>query len=181
MLEVLLPFMYMKNTGATTGHGDFDIACVYAYFKRFVRNFIPNNLHSKFNGRTNVLPYIKCTLHLTELLLAYHDRELFGHLKRRLIPIEIYAASWVTTLFSRVVEFSMIYELWEIFLFERDQYFIFFFSVGIIKMNRDKILKLKTFDSIVKLMQRLFIKDLADLAEVYRLAIEIRKSSPVSF
>jgi hypothetical protein len=48
-------------------------------------------------------------------------------------------------------------------------------------MNRDKILKLKTFDSIVKLMQRLFIKDLADLAEVYRLAIEIRKCSPVSF
>lgn len=69
----------------------------------------------------------------------------------------------------------MIYELWEIFLFERDKYFIFYFAVGIIKMNRDKILKLRTFDGLVKIMQRLFIKDLADLAEVYRISIEIRK------
>jgi len=73
------------------------------------------------------------------------------------------------------VEFTMIYELWEIFLFERDKYFIFYFAVGIIKMNRDKILKLRTFDGLVKIMQRLFIKDLADLAEVYRISIEIRK------
>lgn len=84
MLEVVLPFLYMKNNGRES-QGEFDLACVYAYFKRFVRNFIPNNLHSKFNGRTNVLPYIKCTLHLTDLLLAYADRELHSHLKRRQI------------------------------------------------------------------------------------------------
>ena len=65
MLEVILPFLYMKNGE------EFDLACVYAFFKRFVRLFIPNNLHSKYNGRANVLPYIKCTLHLIDLLLAY--------------------------------------------------------------------------------------------------------------
>lgn len=73
MLEVILPFMYIK----TTGQGNFDLACVYAFFKQFVRNFIPNNLHSKFNGRSAILPYLKCTLHLTDLVLAYYDRELF--------------------------------------------------------------------------------------------------------
>jgi hypothetical protein len=81
MLEVVLPFMYMKSTQKVSG--DFDLACVYAYFKRFVRNFIPNNLHSKYNGRTTVLPYIKCTLHLIDLLLAYTDKELHSHLKRK--------------------------------------------------------------------------------------------------
>ena len=82
------------------------------------------------------MPYIKCTLHLTDLLLAYIDRELHSHLKRR-ISIEMYAASWVTTLFSRVVEFTLLFELWEIFLFERDKYFTFYFAVALIKSNRN--------------------------------------------
>lgn len=97
------------------------------------------------------------------------------------MPIETYSASWVTTLFSRVVNFTMIYELWEIFLFERDQYFIFYFAIGLIKMNRERILKLKTFDGLVRMMQKLLIPDHAELAEVYRLAIEVRKQCPISF
>jgi hypothetical protein len=80
MLEVVLPFLYMKHSGAVCQSGDFDLASVYAYFKRFVRSFIPNNLHSKFNGQSNVLPYIKCSIHLTELLLAYSDNEVHSHL-----------------------------------------------------------------------------------------------------
>jgi hypothetical protein len=68
MLEVLLPFLYMKQVDE---HADFDLACVYAFFKRFVRHYIPNNLHTKFNGRSQILPYLKCCLHLTDLLLGY--------------------------------------------------------------------------------------------------------------
>ena len=78
MLEVILPFMYIKHAGQSPG--EFDLACVYAYFKQFVRRFIPNNLHSKFNGRAVVLPYIKCTLHLTDLVLCYVDKEVYHKL-----------------------------------------------------------------------------------------------------
>ena len=65
MLEVLLPFLYMKQTpkaesdtvskssfNSSLKESSFDLACVYAFFKRFIRQYIPNNLHTKFNGRS---------------------------------------------------------------------------------------------------------------------------------
>lgn len=58
----------------------FDLPYVYAYFKRFVQLYIPNTLHTKFNPRgTTSLPYLKCSLLLAELLLHYHDKELYNH------------------------------------------------------------------------------------------------------
>lgn len=42
-------------------------------------------------------------------------------------------------------------------------------------------MKLKAFDRLIHTMQNLKIKDLEELAEIYRIAIEIRKETPVSF
>jgi len=93
MLEVLLPFLYMKQADSLSNdnaspvddarsvggrsaisgisyqtvsarRNTFDLAHVYAYFKRFVHTFIPNNLHTKFNGSSNILPYLRCCMHL---------------------------------------------------------------------------------------------------------------------
>ena len=132
MLEVLMPFLFMKQKGADkeeqkgtdraqysaslfgvnsgmmcndtmsqvskssnglprsgalqppgSGSTFFDLACVYAFFKRFVRSFIPNNLHTKFNGRSAALPYLKGCLHLTDLLLHYVDTEIHAHLRKK--------------------------------------------------------------------------------------------------
>ena len=46
----------------------------------------------------------------------------------------MFATNWFLTLFTRIVgDLALLYELWEIFLFERDKYFIFFFGIGILK------------------------------------------------
>ena len=44
----------------------------------------------------------------------------------------MYGPRLVTTLYTRVVELSLLYEVWEIFLFERDKYFIFYFAVALL-------------------------------------------------
>jgi hypothetical protein len=173
MLDVLLPFMFMKNK-TETSPDSFDLACVYAYFKKFIAQFIPNNLHTKACGNKMALPYIKCTLSLIETLLAYADREVFCHLKRRKVVVETYGAGWVTTVFSRTVDFTMIYELWEVFLFERDSYFLLYFAVGLIIHNRDRILATTQFDKLITLMMSLRIESLADLLKIYKRAIEVR-------
>ena len=130
-------------------HGKFDLACVYAFFKRFVKSFIPNNLHNKFNGRQNELPYLSCCLRITDLLLNYTDKEMAAHLERKHIQIEMYAPRMVTTLYSRVVELSLLYELWEIFLFERDKFFIFYFAVGMLIGFKEDIMRLQTMESLI--------------------------------
>lgn len=165
MLEVLLPFLYMKQTPKAESDTvskssynsqnscGFDLACVYAFFKRFVRQYIPNNLHTKFNGRSQILPYLKCCLHLIDLLLGYQDKELLMHLRKRKIVVEMYAAQWVMTLYTRIVEFSLLYEVWEIFLFERDKYMIFYFAVAVMIVHREQILQLNTMEQLLHYLQ----------------------------
>ena len=58
----------------------------------------------------------------------------------------MYAPRLVTTLYTRVVDFSLLYELWEIFLFERDKYFIFYFAVGLLIGFKQEILNMQTFE-----------------------------------
>lgn len=50
--------------------------------------------------------------------------------------------SWLVTLFTRLVDFGLIYELLEIFLFERDKFLIFYITVAFIKTHRENIMKL---------------------------------------
>jgi hypothetical protein len=52
----------------------------------------------------------------------------------------MFVSDWLIPMFTRVVKFTLIYELWEIFLFERDKYLIFYLSVALFTTNRDAIL-----------------------------------------
>ena len=165
-----LPMANALQSSATPANF-FDLACVYAFFKRFVRSFIPNNLHTKFNGRSAALPYLKCCLHLTDLLLHYVDKEIYAHLKRKKVVVEMYAPHWVTTLYTRVVEFSLLYELWEIFLFERDKFFIFYFAVALLISHKEEILKLDSMEQLIVFLSGIKIESFALLADTYFHAI----------
>jgi hypothetical protein len=90
------------------------------------------------------------------MLLQYHDKEMFNHLKTHTIHFGIFATSWMITLFTRAVQFFLVYELWEIFLFERDKFMIFYLAVALLKVNRDKILGLNSIEQLIPF----FTKDL---------------------
>ena len=128
-------------------------------------------MHNKFNGRQNELPYLSCTLRITDLLLQYTDRDIAAHLKRKHIQIEMYGPRLVTTLYTRVVELSLLYEVWEIFLFERDKYFIFYFAVAMLIGVKDELLRLDSFESLIVYLQQLNIQSYAMLADIYFHAI----------
>ena len=138
-------------------------------------------MHNKFNGRQNELPYLSCTLRITDLLLQYTDRDIAAHLKRKHIQIEMYGPRLVTTLYTRVVELSLLYEVWEIFLFERDKYFIFYFAVAMLIGVKDELLRLDSFESLIVFLQQLSIQSYAMLADIYFHAIQVRRHAPASF
>ena len=81
-----------------------------------------------------------------DLVLAYSDKELHSHLRKKGVVVEMYATQWMTTLYTRVLELSLLYEVWEIFLFERDKFLIFYFAVGLMITFREKILGLQRME-----------------------------------
>jgi hypothetical protein len=55
----------------------------------------------------------------------------------------MFATNWFLTLFTRAVgDLALLYEVWEIFLFERDKYFIFSFALALLQSHRATILSL---------------------------------------
>jgi hypothetical protein len=177
MIEVMMPFLLMKSPA-------FDLACVYAYFKRFMASYLPNTLHTKLNGRGSTsLPYLKCTLILAETLFQYHDKELYNHLRQHKLVLEMFATHWFLTLFTRsVTDLALLYEVWEVFLFERDRYMLFYFAIALLKSQREAILQLTQFEKLLTfLTSSIKMSDHAHLATVYALAVQVRATTPVSF
>ena len=88
------------------------------------------------------------------MLLKYHDIELYQHFKKLDIDTEAFATSWILTQFSRVVEFSMIYELIEIILFEKDKLIVLFMSIALLKHFKPQILKFKDMEFLLPFLQK---------------------------
>ena len=93
----------------------------------------------------------------------------------------MYAPRLVTTLYTRVSELSLLYELWEIFLFERDKYFIFYFAVALLIAFKEDILKLREFEKLIVFLQNITISSYSQLADIYFHAIQVRRHAPASF
>ena len=83
----------------------------------------------------------------------------------------MYAPRLVTTLYTRTVELSLLYELWEIFLFERDKFFIFYFAVAILIALKEEILRITTFERLIVYLQNIRITSYSMLADIYFHAI----------
>lgn len=120
-------------------------------------------------------------MHVTDLLLAYTDMELLSHLRKKMIQIEMYAPKWIATLYTRLVDLSLLYELWEIFLFERDKHFIFYFCIGILIAFRDDIMKRNSMEQLIFYLQNIKITSYGLLADIYFHAIQVRRHAPASF
>ena len=175
MQDIFIPFVYLKSK-------EFPLSEVYAYSKGYIEMFMPNTLHSKFDGKDYSLPHLQCQLSLCKMLLKYHDIELYNHFNQMEVEVEAFATPWILTQFSRVVDFSLIYELIEIILFEHDQLICFYMSIALLKRYKGDILELGSIETLLPFLQRkVKIYTIRELCQLYYEAVSIRAKTPVSF
>jgi len=175
MQDIFIPFVYLKSN-------EFSLSEVYAYTKGYIDMFMPNTLHSKFNGKDYSLPHLQCQLSLLKMLFKYHDIELYNHFINSEIELEAFATPWILTQFSRVVEFSLIYELIEIILFEKDQLMALYMSIALLKHYKSEIMQYKTIETLLPFLQRkVKIENIRDLCKLYYESVAIRSKTPISF
>ncbi|XP_071549394.1 TBC1 domain family member 23 isoform X2 [Panulirus ornatus] len=82
--------------------------------------------------------------HLLRLLLLYHDPELSTFLDSRKITPDLYATSWMRSLFASVCSLDATMALWDIYFQERDPFFILFLSLVILVNAREQILEMSS-------------------------------------
>ena len=168
--EICGPFILLKEKLKIS------FSQIYKIFVCFIDKFLTNYFHEKefFSLRSG--------FSLINLLLRYHEPNLFHKFDLSLISPDLYATSWIITLFSNKCTLSATYYLWDKLILFDDSLFPFFFIVAILIYNKDKFLD-KNVDSsvILSILSNLRVDSIEEVNILIKLATEIRDKTPNSF
>ncbi|XP_027228483.1 TBC1 domain family member 23 isoform X2 [Penaeus vannamei] len=136
---------------------------IYVCFEEILEKYIPRE--SGLGGSV---------YHLLRLILLYHDPELSTFLDSRKITPDLYATSWMRSLFSSVCSLDATMAVWDIYFQERDPFFILFLALVILVNARDQVLEMKseTRDQIITMLSGipggLSVDDVSDFCSLAR-------------
>ena len=147
---------------------------IYKLFVCFIDRFLTNYFSEKefFS--------LQSSFGLIYLLLQYHDTELFRRFEYALITPDLYATSWLMTLFANKCELNVIYYLWDKFILFDDNLFPLFFIVAFLIINRNKLFA-NDYSIVLTELSQMHIDTVKEVNEILDLANEIRDKTPNSF
>eukprot|EP00794_Sanderia_malayensis_P011174 gene11174-12349_t len=162
-VELLSPFITLN----------LPLSDVYNCFYAFHSKFIPRECYR--DGK----PFS-----LFRQILQYHDPLLCSFLDSRKIPPDLYAQKWLRSLFASVCDGDVIQAMWDSYLLDGDQFFVFFLMLVMVLNAKDKILEMskKNKSAIVEMIAS-FPQDLGadDIEDFCTLAKYYSTRTPQSF
>ena len=166
--EIVGPFVLLKYKLNLT------FTRIYKLLVCFIDKYLTNYF------RENDFFSLKSTFSLINLLLRYHDPQLFYIFEYYTILPELYATSWIMTLFSNKCSLNPLYYLWDKLILFDDNLFSIFFIVSMLILNRENFLK---GDStlILSFLSQMEIRDIDNINGILNKANQIRDKTPNSF
>ena len=147
---------------------------IYSMFTCFIDKFLTNYfLEKEFYS-------LKSSLGLINLLLRYHCPDIFQLFENSLICPDLYATSWLLTLFANKCSLNFVYYLWDKLILFEDPLFIHFFIVAFLNQKKNKFLEIDS-SGILSILSKLKINSLDEINDIIDLAIELRNNTPNSF
>ena len=147
---------------------------IYKLLVCFIDKFLTNYFSE------NEFFSLKSSFCLINLLLKYHDIELFRKFEFVLITPDLYTTSWIMTLFANKCELDVIYYLWDKFILFDDNLFPLFFIIAFLIINRDKFF-VNDYSVVLNQLSQMNINTIKEVNEIIDLASEIRDKTPNSF
>ena len=147
---------------------------IYSLLVCFIDKFLTNYFREK------EFYSLQSSFSLINILLKYHDIELFRKFEYALINPDLYAMSWLLTLFANKCELNVIYYLWDKFILFDDVLFPFFFITAFVIINREKFF-VEDYSVILTRLTQLNIESIKEVNNIIDLANDIRDKTPISF
>ena len=146
---------------------------IYKLLVCFIDKFLTNYFHERefFS--------LKSSFSLINLLLRYHDPELFHRFEHCLISPDLYATPWIITLFSSKCALNVIYYLWDKLILFEDNLFPHFFITAYLILNKSKFFNIDSSVLLTSLSQ-LQISTIEEVNKVLNFSTDIRDKTPKS-
>ena len=147
---------------------------IYNLIQAFVNKFLTNYY------REEKLTALNSSLSLLTLLLKYHIPLIYNILDYAMILPQMYATSWILTLFSNKFRIDIMYHLWDHLIQINDNLFMHYIIVAFLQYNSNKITG-NDIAQIPSVMTGLTIESTEELDKIIEIAFTIRYNTPYSF
>ena len=148
---------------------------IYKIFSLFIDKFLPNYFWEEdfFS--------LKSSLSLINILLKYHSPEIYNLFDFLLITPEIYATSWILTLFSNKSPLNLVYHLWDKLILFNDGLILHFFIIAFLIYNKSQIVKINDITIIPGILTQLNFHTYDEVDKILELAMDLYSITPYSF
>lgn len=170
MNEILAPFVWSMppETGPGVGNSVYELyeSFIYRYLERFF--LVDDSM------------YLFKSFRYFHLLLLYHDPQLAIHLHHHDFVPELYAPSWLLTLYSRALPIPHVLRLWDMMLSVDDPSFSFFVGLALIGKMRARLL-VSEAGTIPEVITDLVFHSEKEIDQVVKSAYALYQATPRSF
>ncbi|CAK61993.1 unnamed protein product (macronuclear) [Paramecium tetraurelia] len=113
------------------------------------------------------------------LLLKFHDFQLYDYLDKNLLSPELYATPWLLTLFANKMSLECTYLLWEMLYIKKDQLMIYYFVIAVLIFFREKLLSIDS-SLLPQTLSGIYIDNVEILKNIYKKAVDLKLNTPSS-
>ena len=168
MNEIVGPFILIKAKISIS------LTRIYKLFSNFILKYLTNYYHE------DEFFSLQSSLGILNLLLKYHEPIIYNVLEFAIITPEMYATSWILTIFANKTRLGVLYHLWDILIREDDQLFIHFIVVSFLQYHRDDIIG-TDHSQIPSVLSQLCLKSKEEVDSIYKMAKDLKWKTPYSF
>lgn len=152
---------------------------VYNLFVSFIDYFIPNMYSS------SDISSLQTTLTLINLLLKYHDIQLYNIFKSLQIFPELYASGFLLTMFANKLPSSIVFRIWDKLIPFRDKLFPHFIIIAMILHYKPLYIhyadKKEDNIKIASYVSQISINSVNDVDAIIEIALKLNIRTPVSY
>lgn len=169
MNEIASPFLFLYY------YTNLALPRAYNLFQSFLNLFLNNYYyHSEINA-------ITISVSIVHLLLKYHEPAIYHIFQENSILPQAYSANWLLTAFGSKLKIHMVYSFWDIMIKEQNFLFPFYFTIALLKHNKNAIISSSKDDSVPNCINSISIETSNVLEKIYLEAKKIEGNTPRSF
>ena len=190
-LELMIKFFINENkVEYKQGLNEMVGAFLILKYSNVKKTMTLSEVYNLLNGFINLFAFnyyydesvysMKNSFGLLTLLIKYHDPEIYNVFEKATIYPEMYATSWLLTVFAYKLQLDILFYLWNKLILENDELMIYYIVVALL-INRKNILVNSNIGSIPILLNKISIDTEKDVDIIFESALNLRKKTPYSF
>lgn len=146
---------------------------VYNVFLLFLDIFFCNYYYDK------EIYALKSSCSLIQLLLRYHEPEIYNKFNMAFVTPEVYSTNWLLTCFSNKNSFEVCILLFDFLIYYNDQAMIYYLIIGFFINNKNVILSQDVFH-VIECITKLGLDNIEVSQKLMETAIFVKENTPYS-